>query len=373
MTYLTDFIRYQTSKGLYTGIQKAFDTVDHLILCDKLRAMGVCSVDWFKSYLSCRNQFIQVNDTYSYSSPITCVVPQGSILGPLLFLCYVYDMEISISPECKLLLYADDSAILFSHKKPEVISRKLSFEPQSCSKWLVNNKLSLHLGKTECILFGCRRKLRTVQNFGIECNGHSIQAQTSVKYLGLNLDNFLSEEANANSIIHKVNSRLKFLYRQCSSLNEKTRKLLCSALIKCHLDYSCSSWYAGLNKTLKKKLQISQNKVDRFIKKLGPRSHIGYSELDRVGFLKCDNRVKQLRLSHVFKIFNGTSPSYLLDHFQKVSESHRYNTGGSSENFVVPRVSSQASTSFFFNDIQDWNGLPSDIKGMEISTGQNFS
>ena len=158
LAYLTDFIRYQTSKDLYTGmilldLQKAFDTVDHLILCDKLRAMGVCSVDWFESYLSGRNQFVQVNVTTSDSSPITCGVPQGSILGPLLFLCYVNDMEISISSECKLLLYADDSAILYSHKNPEVISRKLSLELESCSKWLVDNKLSLHLGKTECIFW----------------------------------------------------------------------------------------------------------------------------------------------------------------------------------------------------------------------------
>ena len=219
LTYLTDFIRYQNSKGLYTGmilldLQKAFDTVDHLILCDKLRAVGVCSVDWFKSYLSSRYQFVQVNDTYSDSSPITCGVPQDSILGLLLFLCYVNDMEISISPECKLLLYADDSAFLFSHKTPEVIFRKLSSELQSCSKRLVDNKLSLHL-------FGSRRKLRKVQNFCTECNRHSIQAQTSVKYLGVNLDNFLSGEAIANIIIQKVNSRLKFLYRQWSSLNKQ--------------------------------------------------------------------------------------------------------------------------------------------------------
>ena len=177
---------------------------------------------------------------------------------------------------------------------------------QSCSKWLVD-KLSLHLGKTECVLpFDSRRKLRKVQNFGLECNGHSIQAQTSVKYLGVNLDNFLSGEAIANSTIHKFNSRLKFLYRQYSSLNENTRTSLCSALIQCHLDYSCSYWYASLDKTLKKKLPISQNKVVRFIKKLGPRSHIGYSELDSAGFLNVDNRLKQLRLNHVFKIFNGT-------------------------------------------------------------------
>ena len=130
---------------------------------------------------------------------------------------------------------------------------------ESCSKWLVDNKLSLHLGKTECILFGSSSKLREVHNFEIGCNGHTIKAQSSVKYLGVNLDNFLSGKTIANSIIGKVNSRLKFLYTQCSCLDEKTRK---------SLDYSCSSWYAGLNKTLKKKLQFTKNKIVRFIKNL---------------------------------------------------------------------------------------------------------
>ena len=90
---------------------------------------------------------------------ISCGVPQGSILGPLLFLCYINDMSISISKQCKLILYADDSAILFSHKDPDIISNVLGTELESCSKWLVDNKLSLHLGKTECILFGSKRKL----------------------------------------------------------------------------------------------------------------------------------------------------------------------------------------------------------------------
>ena len=163
-----------------------------------------------------------------------------------------------------------------------------------------------------------------VHNFEIECNGHTIKAQSSVKYLSVNLDNLLSGETIANSIIGKVNARLKLLYRQCSCLDEQTRKFLCSALIRCHLGYSCTSWYAGLNKTLKKKNQVSQNKVVWFIKKLGPRSHIGYSELDSLGFLNVENKVKQLRLNHVFKVFNSTCPSYLSEHFRKVSDFDRY-------------------------------------------------
>ena len=89
-------------------------------------------------------------------------IPQGSILGPSLFLCYVNDMFTSVSADCKLILYADDSAILFSHKNPDLISQKMSEVMETCSCWLVDNKLSLHLGKTECVLFGPRKKLESL-------------------------------------------------------------------------------------------------------------------------------------------------------------------------------------------------------------------
>ena len=148
--------------------------------------------------------------TESDTSIVTCGVPQGSILGPLLFLCYINDMELSISPENKLLLYADDSAILYSHKDPKVISEKLGLELEMCSKWLIDNKLSLHMGKTECVLFGSKRKLRKIDNFWFECNGHTIKAQRSVKYLGLNLDDQLTGKTIVNSIVKKSMVDLNF-------------------------------------------------------------------------------------------------------------------------------------------------------------------
>ncbi len=94
-------------------LQKAFDTVDHHILCKKLNAMGVKDTKWFQSYLTTWKQLVNVNGVDSEMLNITCGVPQGSILGPLLFLCYVNDMSISINSDCKLLLYADDSTIIF--------------------------------------------------------------------------------------------------------------------------------------------------------------------------------------------------------------------------------------------------------------------
>jgi hypothetical protein len=145
-------------------------------------------------------------------------------------------MSISTSSDCKLLLYADDST--FSHRNPDVISEKLGKELQFCSQWLIDNKLSLHLGKTECILFGSKRKLKKADKFQVigTCNEHIITAQSSVKYLGINIGKFLSGEIIINNIIKKVNSRLKFLYRQGRSLSENARKTLTTALIQCHFD-----------------------------------------------------------------------------------------------------------------------------------------
>ena len=163
---------------------------------------GVGSTDWFKSYLQNRRQIFTVGKTQSDPASVTCGVPQGSIMGPLLFLCYVNDMVISIDSNCKLLLYADDSTILFSHKDPDVIASKLGKVSESCSSWLVDNKLSLHLGKTESVLFGSKRKLtcKKVKEFHILCNGHTIKSTDHVKYLGLNTDSSLSGETIVNTI-----------------------------------------------------------------------------------------------------------------------------------------------------------------------------
>ena len=139
-------------------LQKAFDAVHHNILCNKMKLMGVRSTKWSESYLGKRSQLVNIVKTYSISAAVACDVPQGSILGLLLFFCYVNDMVISIDPDCKFLVYADDSTILFSHSDPDQIVNKLGKVLEYCSDWLVDNKLSLHQGKTECILFGRKKE-----------------------------------------------------------------------------------------------------------------------------------------------------------------------------------------------------------------------
>ena len=363
---LLDYLRTNVSEGKYVGmvlldLQKAFDTVDHNILYEKLGHMGVGSLNWFKSYLDNRQQLVNIDGTNSEPGTVTCGVPQGSLLGPLLFLCYINDMPISV--KCKLLLYADDSAILVSGTDPNAISNILSKELNSCQNWLTDNKLSLHLGKTETILFGTKRKLALVNNFQVQCNNFPIKSVEKVNYLGLTLENTLSGNSIVTNIIKKSSSRLKFLYRYKDILNENSRKILCSALIQCHFDYCCSSWYSGTSKTLKNKLQIMQNKTIRFILNLGYRSHIGLIEQERVNMLPVDSRVRQLKLNHVINIKNGQCPEYLKENFFKISDTElRQCTRASRLIFFLPRVHNQAVNTFYFSAIKEWNLLPAKLK-----------
>ena len=130
LTFLTDSIRFNTDNGFYTGLvlidlQKAFDTVDHELLLTKLCAIGFnkSTVSWFKSYLSNRAQYVDVNGSISSRGNLTCGVPQGSILGPLLFLIYVNDMVTSV--DCDLYLYADDSTLMVKGKDiKEIVGSK---------------------------------------------------------------------------------------------------------------------------------------------------------------------------------------------------------------------------------------------------------
>jgi hypothetical protein len=231
LIHLLDHLRSQSDKGNFTGmvmldLQKAFDTVNHEILFSKLSAMGVdhSSVNWFKSYLQNRTQVVEVKGTMSDYMPISCGVPQGSILGPLLFLVYVNDLPASV--KCKTVLYADDSALLVSGKDVSEIEQTLSSELQSVCNWLVDNKLSIHLGKTESILFGSCRKLKDKIGLHITCNGSNILAKSEVKYLGVSIDQSFTGNNIASNVVSKSTAKLKNLYRNCNQFSLKTKKVI---------------------------------------------------------------------------------------------------------------------------------------------------
>ena len=122
------------------------------------------------------------------------------------------------------------------------MEHQLSSNMVSLSYWLFDNKLSLHLMKTESILFGTRSLLKKCNSLKVTCSETEIAQTETVKYLGAHLDQTLSGEAMADNVLKKTNSKLKFLYRKSKFLSVHAKKLLVSALIQCHFDYACSFW-----------------------------------------------------------------------------------------------------------------------------------
>ena len=245
------------------------------------------------------------------------------------------------------MLYADDSVISFVHRNVNVISKKISKVLESCSDWLIDNRLSLHLGKTECMLFGPPRKLKQipVSDFYVKCYDTVIKSTNVVKYLGIHIDQFMKFDDIVDSIVIKVISRLKFLYRNAKCLDMNTRLTLCTAFIQCQFDYASSAWFSSVGKTMLKKLQICQNKVVRFIFNLEPRTSITQEILDKVKMLRVPVRVSQLKLNHVFNIANDLAPSYLC---QILIFNQGRTRSTTNRNFIIPSMSQCIKNSFVY-------------------------
>ena len=145
--------------GVFIDLSKAFDTINHDILCRKLELYGVrgTPLSWFRDYLSNRSQYVTLNNVSSDLQNITCGVPQGSILGPLLFLIYVNDI-VKCSQILQFILFADDTNLFYSSNCIDELLCTVNYELNNLCNWFKANKLSLNIDKTKFILFGRKGK-----------------------------------------------------------------------------------------------------------------------------------------------------------------------------------------------------------------------
>ena len=342
-------------------LQKAFDTIDHKILLKKLKYIGLSddATNWIKSYLRNRITFVEIEGYMSSERHIKCGVPQGSILGPLLFLIYVNDMSQSVN--CGLLLYADDSCLIVTHKDVNYIEKTLNTNLSSLCDWLVDNKLSIHLGKTESILFGTRNKLAKVNQLNIHYGDHVIEQKQSVTYLGVTLDNILSGKSMVEGILCKINSKLRFLYRKQKFLSKDIRRLLCNSLIQPHYDFACCSWYPLLTQNLKKRLQISQNKCIRFCLNLKNRERIDEAKFIEINWLPVKERYEQCMCTLIYKFFNKNVPEYINDIFRV--NIGKYNTRNPNMLKRPFYKTSNGQKAISYIGPKLWDGMPNHLKG----------
>ena len=315
---------------------------------------------WFKSYLQDRSFTVNIGTEYSNHGNLSCGVPQGSILGPLIFLLYVNDMTGAV--DCDLLLYADDSCLIIRDKSIEQIEINLNRNFNTLCDWFLENRLSIHFGedKTKSILFG-RKNCKNLKNLDIRRGDIMIKRHLTVTYLGCILYENLSGESMATRMLGKINGKLKFLYRKQNFLDGTLRRLPLNALIQPHFDYACTSWYPMLNKRLSKKIQAAQNKCIRFYLNLKNTAHIGAAEFKAINWLPAKNRMDQCVYINVMKFFNGTAPPYSAETFHPANLGRITRRSKFKSEFQFRKsTSGQKCLSYLWPKI--WNSLPCDIK-----------
>ena len=249
--------------GIFMDLSKAFDTIDHLILLHKLESYGIRgqSLSWFKDYLHNRKQFVVFNSNESFKQNIQCGVPQGSILGPLLFLIYVNDL-INSSPSLNFILFADDTNILYSHKNIDTLITTLNLELSKVSLWFKCNKLSLNIDKTNFIYF--RSVHSQKQNVVIQIDGRPLVEKHSTKFLGLTIESNLSWNEHVRKVHVSISRNIGILYKIRDFLTKKSLFTLYNALILPHIIY-CNIVWGNCSTTKINSLLLLQKRALRIV------------------------------------------------------------------------------------------------------------
>ena len=190
---------------LFLDLKKAFDSVDHCMMEQKLEAAGLTesAVSWFRSYLGGRTQVTKVNNVLSDKKTVSYGVPQGSKLGPLMFIIFVNDLpgNISAGPS---YLYADDTAITVTAANQEQLERKLTQALRESITWMNKNSLTMNIKKTKIMCFGTNHTLKMVQDIKIEQGGQEVEIVDRFKYLGVILDLYLKFDKHVDYVKRKV-------------------------------------------------------------------------------------------------------------------------------------------------------------------------
>ena len=356
---ITNTALHNIDKGKFTGLafsdlSKAFDTLDHELLLMKFSDFGLnkSSVNWFKAYLTKRTQSVNINGVQSNTEPILYGVPQGSVLGPLLFIMYINDLQ-TVTKYCKVHLYADDTLLFFESSYVQTIEAALSEDLGHVVGWLNQNYLMLNHSKTKVMLMGTHQKLISVQSFTVNVNANDLEKLYKFKYLDVILDPCLTWKEHIEHIGNKISFRLGMLLEPEKSSQKKHAFFRLMQWFYHYLITCCCVW-DGCG-------QENRNYLDRLLKRaVGIIAGRKATDTDiqqtlRWPSLQC--RREYHKCIQIYKCINGPAPAYLFDDFHSSEQTHNYNTRNKDLIRLPLAKTTKFQTSFKYNAAKSWNTL----------------
>ena len=307
----------KTVCGIFVDLQKAFDTVNHEILLEKLQYYGVRGMtnEWFKSYLTNRKQFVSINGYDSDVKELRHGVPQGSVLGPLLFLLYINDLHFAIK-HSNVYHFADDTNLLHINESFKKSQKYLNFDLKYLHKWLLANKISLNCNKTELIFFHKPRS-KLPEKHKIKLNGTVLKHSHAIKYLGVHLDETLSGDEHCNKL-YKVLSRINGMLSKARHYVPGELKSMYHSLFSSHLNYGSQVW-GQTNNVYVNKICLLQKAALRIITFSDFRAHTNLLFKGNK-ILKFNDQVTLENCLFVYDFLKTTLPRCFNNYFQALKE-----------------------------------------------------
>ena len=347
---------------IFIDLKKAFDMVDHKILIEKLKIyhFNKLTVSWFVSYLENRNQTVKVGNTVSSVGILKYGVPQGSILGPLLFLLYINDLPMIIK-HTEMDIYADDSTLHTADKHTSIIEKNLQKDLNSIQTWCKKNNMSINPTKTTSMLIGSQHRIKTSSDLLLHLNNTIIQSVKTQKVLGIHLDSNLKWDIQIDNLCKKLSTKLTLLRRISKYLSLESKKLYYNAYMLPLMDF-CSIVWSNCNKSLIMRVNKIQKATARWILKSrfdSPSAPL----FKKLGWLTFENRRKLHVTVLVYKGLNKLVPSYITE-LINITNNSKYNLRSVKNKDIIylkPKTNF-LKQSFSYSCIKTWNDLPVTIR-----------
>ena len=355
--------------SIFLDFRKAFDCVDHSVLLSKLHYYGIRGImhDWFRSYLSDREQFTVVGAAESSRRKLLCGVPQGTNLGPLLFLLFINDLP-NCSELFRFTLFADDSTLTVKFSKHEFnITSTINRELINVNNWLISNKIAINPDKTKYIAFNYRNK--PVIDL-IRIGNIKIKETNDIKFLGIYLDSNLKFKRHVKYISSKIAKSIGVLNKLKYFLPPVTMRTLYLTFVQPFLLYAIQNWFSTYSNNTDR-IIVLQKRAIRVITNSDYLAHTGRL-FKTLNILKVDDMYVMQILVYMFKTIHERYDSQLFSLLSFRADVHDYDTRNAGQLALPMYRRSMSRFSLLYRGPALWNQLPTNIRNVEsLNTFKN--